>query len=80
MNTNSQIRINKLTIKDYIDMRLSLKKYSTNVAYHGIRCLNIEIGKNFQQAIYQFDNNFDFNFEPSDAVLIKFKNKYLNKK
>jgi hypothetical protein len=80
MNPKSQIRINMLSIKDYIDMRLSDKKYSTNVAYYSIRSLNIKSGGNFQQEIYKFDKCFDFNFEPSKDALIKFKNKYLNKK
>ena len=78
MTPEAQLRINHLEIKDYIYMRLSENKYATNVTYHKIRCLNIKSGGNFQQAILEIDDSFDFSFEPSKDALIKFTEIHLN--
>ncbi len=78
LSIQTQIRINMIYIKDYINMRLSDKRYSTNVAYHNVRSMNIH-GGTFQSVLRELDETFDFKFEPCKDVLIKFKEKYLDK-
>lgn len=79
MNPETQIRINMLNIKDYVNIRFSSRRYSTKETYESIRNLNIKIGLNFQQAIYKIDNSFDFNYEPSKESLRRFRDKYITK-
>lgn len=76
MTPEAQIRINMVSIKDYINLRLSAHRSFTSTAYESVRALNITGGGNFQQALYNLDNDFDFNYEPSRKLLIQFKDKY----
>ena len=78
LTPETQIRINMLNVKDYINLRLTANHSATNVLYENVRALNIKGGGNFQQALHKLDSTFDFRFEPSKNTLIKFKEKYLN--
>lgn len=68
-----------LNIKDYVNMRLSNGRFATTTTYHAIRNLNIKGGGNFQQALSELDDDFDFRFEPSKTTLKKFQEKYITK-
>lgn len=73
------LRLNKLAIQDYINMRLSSGNIATNVTYHKVRCLNIKDAGNFQQELSRINDSFDFNFEPSKETLLKFREIFLTK-